>query len=281
MILPTLLQSAAGQGRSRQGPTALKGNEEKIRKAPAQRRKFPLSAPFVCDHARGKPAESTTRQSPGRTQQRRSERPLHNVALPSPRRRRGGVAGHHEGMNLKSKSKTFVRHGHDLFLASQIKSAGVMQRDDGKRAFRRVLRHQHARRHAHLGRRVEPDFLPDVTTVIHKLDGFGGGVARRRGIMEQIEELVGASLAGGRSLARSASPGPEAPRNSVVTPQARAPGPGAIFHVCPFGTNSPPGKRKRVPDRFEHKYFDEQKRGQTRRPFDCQTARLARSTSCG
>ena len=64
--------------------------------------------------------------------------------------------------------------GSDLAWADYVfLSAMIVQRDDRRRLAVDVLRHQHIRRHAQLGGRVEVDLLAHVAAAIDLLDGLG------------------------------------------------------------------------------------------------------------
>ena len=78
---------------------------------------------------------------------------------------------------------------HQLLLAPEVEAAVVVEGDDGRRRPWCLLGYEHEGRHADVGGRVEVHLLLHVVAAIDAFDRFRAGIAGRRRVMEEVEQL--------------------------------------------------------------------------------------------
>src|SRR5262249_21389792 len=83
------------------------------------------------------------------------------------------------------KDRMLAFHLDQLLLAPQVKASVIMQSNDGRRRQFRLFWNQQIRRYSNIRRRVEIDFFPGVSSLIHPLHNFRVGIAASRGVVQQ------------------------------------------------------------------------------------------------
>src|SRR5438093_2475824 len=77
----------------------------------------------------------------------------------------------------------------DFFFAPEIKTAVIVQRHDTRRRQLRVFWNQYERGDPYIRRGIEINFFTDVVALVHLLDHFGPGSARRGRVVQQFEQF--------------------------------------------------------------------------------------------